>query len=112
MFFTFTDRLSEREKVIGMMVEDNLVENYMSLFFISYTITNVINMPQQSIFFILQLSSMLFKHSFILEQKFSSPYHFTGNQNSDNESLNIHLTYTMHSLPIHYPFYGITVVLR
>ena len=62
---------------------------------------------------------MLFKHYFMLEQEFSSLYHFTVNQNSDNESLHIqiyplhvHLTYTTHSLPIRYAFTTHSEVLR
>jgi len=41
-------KLSAREKVIGMMVEDNLVENYLSLF-ISYSRSSVVYLLQQSI---------------------------------------------------------------
>jgi hypothetical protein len=69
--------------------------------------------------FIFHLSSMLFKHDFILEQEFLSPYPFTVNQNSENESFNIqiyplhfHLTYTMHSIRIHFPFTTHFEVLR
>jgi hypothetical protein len=43
-----SDKLSAREKVIGMMVEDNLVENYLSLF-ISYSRSSVVYLLQQSI---------------------------------------------------------------
>jgi len=70
-------------------------------------------------YFILQFSSMHFKVNLILEQEFSSLYPFTVNQNSENESFNIqiyplhfHLTYTMHSIRIHYPFTTHFEVLR
>ena len=66
---------------------------------------------------------MFFKHNFILKQEFPSPYSFTVNQNSDNESLDIQI-YPLHfSFNLHYAFTtpsvrflgyygGITVVLR
>ena len=61
---------------------------------------------------------MLFKHYSMLEQEFSSPYHFTVNQNFDNESLNIHplhvhlTAFDTHSLPILMYYGGIKVMIR
>jgi len=44
----FSDKLSAQAKVIGMRVEDHSFKNYISLF-ISYNITNVVNLLQHYI---------------------------------------------------------------
>ena len=49
MFLTFQTSFLRGEKVIGMMVEDHSFKNHLSLF-ISYSITIVVNLLQQSIF--------------------------------------------------------------
>ena len=121
MFLSFQTS-SLHGKVIGMMVEDNLVENYMSLF-ISYIRSSVVYLLQHSILshfttFINAFQTLLlfgtgiFKPvSFYCKSKFWL-WIIIYSDLSVTFSINLHYSFTTHSPRILGYYGGITVVLR
>ena len=121
MFLISQENSLRGEKVIWIKVEDHSFKNYVSLF-ISYSITSVVNLLQQSIFIshittfitifqtLLLFGTRIFKPvSFYCKSKF---WQWIIKYSSVTCSFNLHYSFTTPPLPIHYPFWGIAVILR
>ena len=117
----FSCKLSTRTKVIGMKVEDHSFKNYVS-FFISYSITIVVNLFQQSIFiFHITTFITIFQTLLLFGTRIFKPVSFYGKSkfwqwiikySSVTCSFNLHYASTSHSLPILRYCGDIAVVLR
>ena len=121
MFLISQENSLRGEKVIWIKVEDHSFKNYVSLF-ISYSITIVINLFQQSIFIfhittfitifqtLLLFGTRIFKPvSFYCKSKF---WQWIIKYSSVTCSFNLHYASTSHSLPILRYCGDIAVVLR